>query len=440
MKKLCSMAIIFMMAFVLVGCSSTEIDDLETRIEELNLEISTLNVQKEGYEEEITALEEEITLLQDQLFDNIITFSLIDEYGSFSNKVVGYDDDFEGTLFDLLDSNFEVGFSESEWGKFIYSVNELSPKTGAFISFSKNDIPSMVGVELATFEDGDFFTLEVIWWDTVEQGVDDVINLFLANHASDYVNSESVDYNVLLALSLLGITEDYVTAAEVEALVNGSDLVTIADYFKAIMMLNAVGSDSSLLVAELNLIVTPGYYGQTAYGLLAMDSVDTDVDYSAFVTAALADLDTTTPFTLGLDAGGISLVALSDYSGVDTLISEFTTWVSTEQLDSGGLVTRDVIWGDTTYPGTENASSMSQVILGLIANDYNPNGVDYTKGTNTLISRLLEFTTETGSFDYIFGDELDEDLMFSTPQGFLALVAYQVYSNNYSAVNPYDFK
>ena len=82
---------------------------------------------------------------------------------------------------------------------------------------------------------------------------------------------------------------------------------------------------------------------------------------------------------------------------------------------------------------------MSQVILGLLANGIDPTGTDYTKGTNNLISRLLDFGTETGSFDYVLDDELTEDLAFSTPQAFLALVTYQVFANTYSAVNPYDF-
>ena len=82
---------------------------------------------------------------------------------------------------------------------------------------------------------------------------------------------------------------------------------------------------------------------------------------------------------------------------------------------------------------------MSQVVLGLLANGIDPTGVDYTKGTNNLVSRLVEFGTDTGSFDYVLDDEFTEDLLFSTPQAFLALVAYQVYANTYSAVNPFDF-
>ncbi len=189
-------------------------------------------------------------------------------------------------------------------------------------------------------------------------------------------------------------------------------------------------------------MATVGPYGQTAYALLALDSFSYIYDYSAYLSAAIADLSTTTPYDLGLDAGGVSILALSSHTtepGVQDLIDEFTTWISASQLDSGGVKTRDIIWGDTTYPGTENASSISQVILGLLANGINPTGPDYTKLEGNLITSLLSFQTETGSFDWAKNDEQTEDLAFSTPQAFLALVAYQVYSSTYSAVNPYNF-
>lgn len=454
MKKLFSMAVIFIMALTLAGCSTTKIDELELEIKELNQEILDSQSEMDDYivqnsllidelsdtHQALVELEKELISLQSQIYDNLITFSLKNEHGSFNSITVGYNDDFDGTLFDLIDQNLEVGYSDSDYGKFIYSLEDLNPKTGAYISFSKNGVPSMTGVELSTFEDGDIFSFEVLWWDTLQKNVDDLIQLFIENHAENYVNSESIDYSVLLGLNLLGITNDYVSSEDVEALIQNSSLSFVQDYFKAIMMSNSVGLDSSALINELNLIVAPGAYGQTAYGLLAMDSVLNTVDYSGFVSAALLDLETTTPFDLGLDAGGISLVALSNYNDVDSLINDYANWVSTTQLDSGGVITRDVIWGETSYPGTENASSMSQIILGLIANGIDPMGIEYTKGTNNLITRLLEFSTETGSFDYVFGDELTEDLAFSTPQAFLALVTYQVYANTYSAVNPFDFK
>ncbi|MCK5761316.1 MAG: peptidase [Candidatus Izimaplasma sp.] len=451
MKKLFSLASVFLLILVMAGCTNdtTEITDLQAKIEQLEIDIAGLEENYESSSLEVSALQtiiedlnNQIADLQAEIYDNVITFTLTDEYGTFSSKTAGYDDDFTGNLFDLLDDNFTVGYTDSEWGKFIYSLDHLSPKTGAFISFSRNSEPSMVGVEASLFEDEDVFSFEVMWWDMTQKAVDDAIQLFLLNYASEYVNDEVLDYNVISALSLLGLADDYVTVTEVEALVNAATLTTTNDYFKAIIQLQSVGANSDTLITDLNTIVAVGPYGQTAYGLLALDSNPHTVDYSAFVTAALTDLNTITPYDLGLDAGGISLVALSNYTsetGVDTLISEYSTWISTSQLDTGGVKTRDVVWGETTYPGTENAASMSQVILGLIANDINPTSTEYTKSDNNLITRLLDYQTDTGSFDWVLGDEFDEDLAFSTPQAFLALVTYQIYANTYEAVNPYDF-
>ena len=458
MKKLFSLASVFLLVLVLAGCNNeTEIQELQNEIEAKTALISELEAeivdmvadsQFESSNNEVLVLrieelEEQIAQLQALIFDNVVTFTFSDEYGTFTSETIGYNNDFEGNLFDILDENFTVGYTESEWGKFIYSLDHLTPKTGAFISFSVNGQMSMVGVEESLFEDGDVFAFEVIWWDMTQKAVDDAIQLFLLNYASDYVNSTSVDYNIISALNLLGLVDEYVSSTDVETLVNDTTLTSVNDYFKAIIKLQSVGVNTDSLTTDLNAMVTVGPYGQTAYGLLTFDCNIHTVDYSAYVTSALADLDTTSPYDLGLDAGGISLVALSKYTsetGVQALIDEYTTWISTSQLDSGGVQPRDVVWGETTYPGTENAASISQVLLGLISNGIDPTGLDYSKGDNNLITRLLEYQTDTGSFDWAFGDEYDEDLTFSTPQAFLALVVYQTYANTYASVNPYDFK
>lgn len=397
MKKLFSMAAIFIMALTLAACTNDE-------------EIS-----------------------------NELSFIFTSEYEVTTTENVSFEDEYEGSFKDLLILNFDFDYTDTDYGAVVNSIENLNPKTGAYVAVLKNGTMSDVGIDLIEFEDGDSFEFQVIWWNQLQKDVDDLIQLFIENHASDYVNSEFIDYNVILGLNLLGIENDFVSKSEVEELVESSVLTSVADYFKAIMMLNSVEADSSELLRELNLIVTPGPYGQTAYGLLAMDSVSHTEDYSAFVTAAMSDLETTTPYDLGLDAGGISLVALSNYSGVDTLAADYVTWINNSQINSGGILTRDVVWGETTYPGTENAASISQVILGLLAYGIEPSGNLFTKVEGNLVSRLVEFGTDTGSFDYVLTDGLTEDLFFSTPQAFLALVAYQEYSNTYSAVNPFDF-
>lgn len=457
MKKLFSMASVLLLVLVMAGCTYEE--DLATLQQELDLKEELIeNIEGElelllddgvaqnneiiDLEATIRDLETQITDLQSQIYDNVITLTLTDEYGLFSSKTVGYNDDYEGNLFTILDENFNLGYSETDFGPYIISIDHLQPKTGAYIAFFKNGDMSMVGVETSTFDDRDVFSFEVMWWDMTQKAVDDAIQLFLTNLVTDYVNDTTVDYNVISALSLLGLIDNYVTAEEVETVVFSSTITTVNDYFKAIIKLQSVGVNTDTLATNLNGIVTVGPYGQTAYGLLAFDSANSTIDYSAFVTNALTDLDITSPYDLGLDAGGISLVALSNYTdetGVNDLITEYTTWISTSQLDSGGVEPRDVVLGETTYPGTENAASISQVILGLLANGVDPCSTDYTKGTNNLITRLLEYQTDSGSFDWAFGDEYTEDLAFSTPQAFLALVVYQTYSNTYGPVNPYDF-
>ena len=458
MKKLFSMLSMLVLIIGLTGCTA----DLETSITDLEAKIVTLEQEKTALETSVTALETtvqtktdsmvaleteimdleaQITALQGQIFDNVLTFTLTDEFGQFTSKTVGYNDDFEGSAFDLLNANFTVGFSVSDFGTYIYSLENLNPTTGNYISLAKNGEPSMVGIDGVTYEDGDIIEFSILWYDASEKAVFDGVHLFLNNQVANYVNATSIDYNVLAGLALLGKTTDYITKEEATTYVEGLTLTTVADYYKAITILKSVDADASALYTDLSEMVTPGAYGQTAYGLLALSN--SDLDYTAFLQSALTDLSTVSPYDSGLDTGGISVVALSlhvEETGVQALVDDYVNWIKMDQLETGGIKTRDSVWGDTTYPGTENAASMSQVILALLANDIDPTGTDFTKTSGDLMSRLCEFQNVDGSFNWLIDAE-DADLAFSTPQAFLALAAYYTYSNNGGvAVNPYYFQ
>jgi len=376
-------------------------------------------------------------------YDNELFISFTNEYDFRTNHIIGYNNDFEGNLFDLLDANFTIGYNETDFGSYIVSIEHLNPKNGAFVSFDKNGALASEGTETIAFEDEDTFDFEVVWYDAFQQSVDDAIHLFLDNYASLYVNSETYEYNVIAALSLLNIAKCYVAESEVIEYVGNSTNESVNDYFKSIIILNSFGVNSDSYIDDLNNIVDIGPYGQTAYGLITLDSYDHSTDYSAYLISALTDFSSNTPYDLGIDAGGISLVALSNHTdelGVQNLITEYTNWISSSILESGGVKTRDMVYGETTYPGTENAASIAQVIIALLANNIDPTGTIYSNGDNNLVTRLIEFQTSTGSFTWGIGEEFDEDLAFSTPQAFLALVVYQTYANTYNAVNPYNFK
>ncbi|MEC9485070.1 MAG: hypothetical protein UMR38_04275 [Candidatus Izemoplasma sp.] len=443
MKKLFSMVLMIMLIFSLTACNNTELNEKLSEIETLQQEVETLqdnlgdkdNLIAE-YESEIDNLEAQIAALQSQIYDNIITVTYEDYYGDYRSTSVGYNDDYEGNLFELLETEFSIDADDTDYGKMITSFEHLTPLNGAYIAFYKNGEMSMTGVEATSFENGDVFGFTVEYWDAFEQQVDDAIQLFLINHVNDYVNETTYNYHVVSALNLLGILEEYTTNEAIETYVEGLTLETYSDYFKAIALLNASNNDATTYISDLANIAQTGPYGQTAYTLMALNSVDTDVDFTTFESNALSYFTNNTPYDAGLDTGGVDLMALSKYTdetGVDTLINDYLNWVKTDQLDNGGIMTRDMGWGSTL-----NAASISQVLMGMMANGVNPRSAEYTTNDNTLIDALLLFQTDTGSFDWVLTDDTNEDLLFSTPQAFLALVMYQKISNEGTAVHPFD--
>ena len=470
MKKLFSAALIILVALALTGCTTTDTTDLEADLqakidliavyesqlieyqEDLLLLNETLAIRdadiliaeddKSDLSETIESLQQDLEYLQSLIYENVITITLDDGYGAFVSRTVGFNDDFEGTLFDLLEGEFSVGYTESEYGIFLNSVDVLDTVYGNYISLSKNGIASLVGIEDITITDNDVISLDIIWWDTLQQNVYEAIKLFVDEQASNYVNEIDLDYNVMIALNQLDLIDIY-TNGDTHLLIDESALVSSNDYVKAAYKLNNISVTNSSVLTSLDDVlpsVSSYSYALTLNALNAFDN--TGSNFTTFETTVLDYYKLTeTPFDLGADAGGMALTTLSYYSDqteIQALIDEYAQWISDDQLPSGGFLTRDMTWGETTYPGTENAATMSQIILGLLANGFDPSGIDYTQGENNLISRILEFQNEDGSFDYLYGDELaDED--FSTPQAFLALVMYHAYvNNNFEAINAYN--
>lgn len=413
MKKLFSMVVMFLFVFTLSSC----IDETEDPI---------VTNPNDDLPSDETPTEEEYSLN--------ITIEIGDEVTGF-HLVEGY----EGTLFDVVNTHFDLTYSESEYGVFIISLEDLNPKNGSYIAISENGEMAMSGIDQLTLEDGDTFTFDIVWYDTVLQEIDEMITLFLDHHIETYINESFIDVNVLSALKLLGLEEEYIDDLDIAnmAMFDENTLETTADYFKAVTILNMLGYDVDALLNDYANTASVGPYGETAYGLLVLQQ--SSELYAELIDTFEQDLMNNAPFSLGLDAGGISLVSLadSDFENRQSLIDEYVSGIEENQLDTGGVKTRDMVYGDTTYPGTENAASMAQVIIGLLANGIDPSGDTLSVGEVSLISRLLDFKTEDGAFDYLLDDDFDVDLMFSTPQAFLAIVMYQEYKAVGASVHPY---
>ena len=468
MKKLFSVVLLLALTLVLVGCTEDK-DELRAQIETLQEQVLFLQEEmidimetqaetedeldtKNGIiidlHEEIADLQDQIEALQAATYDMVLTFEATDLFGNTVYRTMGVDETDELSLFDIAEDVYDLTYTTSEYGHFLIGIEDFEVPFGSYLAFYKNGTMSTVGIDDATYADGDLFTFQVEWYDATEQAVFEALHRFIDNQLANYLNEDYIDYNVLLGCQSLcdghpvyerivndmQLINDYVEAMAPD---------TVQAYFKAIMIMHAVGYDDAIildLVTDLSQIVATGPYGQTAYGLLALDSYYHEVDYSAYVTAALADLTTTTPYDLGLDSGGISLVALARYAGqpgIQDLIDDYVEWIQTDQLATGGIATRDMGWGTS-----ENAASLAMVVLGLIANGIDPAGDDFTvtngDTTTNLVLRLSEFQTDIGTFDWDLTDATFDDPMFSTPQAFLALATYYKHANDDTYTNPFD--
>lgn len=445
MKKLFSTLLMLLVVFTLSACTDEtstyklQIAELQELVDELNAEKADNLPEIERLEEEILELQEDLDELQAMIFDSVLNVSLKDEKGNVELYPIGYNDDYTGTLIDLVYSEIAIEYTDSGFGNYITSVGGMDTQMGNYVKMTLNGQMTSVGIDDLAYFDQDVLGFEISWWDEELHSLDTAIDLFLENQAANYVNDESVDYNVALALNILGIADDFVSEDEVLALYPENKVYSSTrDYFKGIMALETFGLDSSGLMEELTSLASVGIYGKTAYDLIGLNAYSHNGDYSSFEASAIADLTTiNTPLTLGLDSGGMALVALSNYkevANVQTVVDEYLSWVSTDQLATGGILTVDNGWGSS-----ENAASISSVIIGMVSYGENPAGTDYTKDGNNLVSRLIDFQNDDGGFKYLIADDAS-DLMFSTPQAFLALVMYQEYKHQFDvAINAYNF-
>jgi len=438
-----------MLVLGLTGCDLTT-EELTTENERLQAEIDTLKDEQAALELERDDLQDQLDVWLDSLLSShmqVVTIVLTDVNGVSTSNFVAYQDGTDITLMYALQKAFVVDSTETDYGTMINNVNNMLIPYGSYIAISKNEVMSAVGIDDITVEDGDVFEFSVTWWDTTQEAVYTALSLFIENQLDTYLSTAFIDYNVLLGCQDLcegNDTYDYIQRDSIlETYLDGLTQTTVQDYFKAIMIANTMSDStySDTYMSALNSMVTTGPYGQTALGLLALDSTDHDLDYGSYVTSALSFVQTTTPYIEGVDAGGMSVVGLANYSeetGIQVLIDEYIDWIIDIQLPSGGVQTRDITWGETVYPGTENAASISQVILALVANGYDPATGDFVETDTNMVLRLLEFQLEDGSFDWDLTDEILNDPAFSTPQAFLALASYYQFMNsNGMDTNPF---
>lgn len=465
MKKIMSLLLVLLLSVTFVGCTKTEstsqIDELtakiadleskiainetnsndfQTEIDDLKAKLAQLETESTSKQTEIENLKSKIKVLEDNLFDGSITIVIEHEDGLNQTKEIRFIESKEKSVFDLLNENCDLTFEDSTYGKYLTSIGDLSPKYGAYIAIDKNDSYATEGLEKIAYTDGDVFTFKIDWFDLVEKAVNTAIQNFISNYANDYVNEDDFDYLVGSSLNHLNVIDQFVNTQDVVSKYEGYTSTNGKELFKAIITVTAAGGNptdvnGTDLLEQLIQNEPIGPWALTSYSSIALNAYNHSKDVTSYRTKIIDDLTmVNTPKDAGADMGGMTLIALSDYkdeTNVQTVIEEYTNYISSEnQLASGGVT--------DSYSG-ENSATIAQVILGLVANNINPRDKEFTKENGDLITRLLEFELGDGSFKWKPTDE-NADKGFSTPQAFAALVAYQQYKNTNNSFNIYDFK
>ena len=131
------------------------------------------------------------------------------------------------------------------------------------------------------------------------------------------------------------------------------------------------------------------------FSLSKADNAPSDVDITAMVLQSLA--------------------VYQQRADVQRAIAAALAWLAEQQLENGGFVNAD---------GVENSESVAQVLIALTSLNIAPDDQRFVKAKGNVLSNLLSFAEEDGSFAHIRGQGPNS---VATEQAILALIAYKLW-------------
>ena len=256
--------------------------------------------------------------------------------------------------------------------------------------------------------------------DSILVEVNEAIDAFIKNASHNYVKKENdaytVDFEVLSGLYLLEQSgydikvSDYVSKEDMSKYVDSLDYSYPKQIFVTSVIDKVYGINTEKAKVALSSVESVDAWTLTyAYSALkhynVNDTLKNDIASNLTVIKSEDYRDA--------DYAGMALSVLSDESVDKTVLFE--------------LISSNITKDGISSWGTANACSTAYSIIGLLAS-----GVDIDKEYldeegESLIKNLLAFEND-GKFSWELGGVIDDT--FSTPQGFLALVAYKVYKES----------
>ncbi|MFJ5712910.1 DUF4430 domain-containing protein [Neobacillus sp. NPDC093127] len=345
----------------------------------------------------------------------------------------------------------KVGFSESQYGKMITSINGLEAEGTNYWAFYIDGQMASVGADSYALKSGNQISFQLeSWQDVPADGgaggdgqpnpnpnspagtVSDADLQAAVDAVSQYVLKSQIGEWEAVALKQAGKTIPASYLEAVKALVKEREgkFTRITDTERYVLGILAAGGDPTniegydLVQAIYNGNVTKQGLIGVSYALIALDSAEFSVPADALWTqdklvnylaerqnadggwawdeSATSDIDTT----------AMIVTALAPYRNqagikekVDASIEYLAAQYKAAKID--------------------NSSTAAQVIIALSALGMDANASLFASDNSSLFQYFLSFQNADGGFDWQGGDVSD---VFTTSQAFQALVAYQLFA------------
>ncbi|XJZ28831.1 DUF4430 domain-containing protein [Bacillota bacterium Lsc_1132] len=355
------------------------------------------------------------------------------------------------TAFQLLQvtlGNDKVGYSESKYGKFITSIDGVTPTGSDYWAFYVNGKKAAVGADSYHLQPGDQISFQYETWQSADNGSNSstgsnnssatapISSSELQNaidRAAEYTLKNQVGEWDVIALKQAGktIPASYLENVTKQIADKQGKFSRITDVERYILGILAAGGDPTK-VNGYNLVESV-YYGNVskqglngvAYALIALDSAQFPVPETAqWTREKLVSLLLQKQNSDGGWAWDGSTI--SDVDSTAMLLSALAPYK--DRADVKAKVDAAVRYLSQQYLGGKinNSSSAAQTVIALSSLGIDANGSLFAKDGTSILKYLLSFQNADGGFDWQGGDKSDS---FSTSQPFEALVAYQLMVN-----------
>ena len=336
------------------------------------------------------------------------------------SQEVEYPENTELGLVELIDEVIDLDYELSQWGAFIKGVGGHYPKEygltyNYYWGLYVNDEMSLTGLDQITYEEDMVISLrEQTMLSTLDLEIDAWIEHFIHTHTNDYINETVMSQYVLAALKQLDAygydTPDL--SSLTYPTFNGTDVSSV---FKNALVMKSTNQTITETMLTDFLALTPANPYEAVTYLNAFDLLFQTTAHDKR-NAVIAQLKLEQPTFMDADYAAMAIQAVSSVKDSEDgllVINAMTTYIN-DYLSKDGVVS----WGNA------NASSTAAVILGLLSIGIDPRSEAYTVEGVDLIESLMQYQGQSG-FKYLLADTND-DLAFSTPQAFAALVAYKI--------------